>query len=110
MQISTRKENVVLIASISGRMDATSAPDCQQQLLDLVNQGDCVIVLDLKDLEYMSSAGLRCCLTVAKKAKSAGGGLSCCNLQSIVRTVFDISGFATLIPIFDSENDALHKE
>jgi anti-anti-sigma factor len=110
VQISTRKEKKALIASVSGRMDATSAPDCQQQLLDLVNQGQSVIVLDLKELEYMSSAGLRCCLAVAKKAKSAGGGLSCCNLQSIVRTVFDISGLTTLIPILDSGNDALHEE
>jgi anti-anti-sigma factor len=110
VEISTRKEKNTLIANVSGRMDATSAPDCQQQLVDLLNQGETVIVLDLKNLEYMSSAGLRCCLTVAKKAKSAGGGLSCCNLQSIVRTVFDISGFTTLIPVFDSVNDALHVE
>lgn len=110
MQISTRKEKNTLIASVSGRMDATSAADCQQQLMDLLNKGEAVILLDLENLEYMSSAGLRCCIAVAKKAKSAGGGLSCCNLQSIVRTVFDISGFTRLIPVFDSINDAVHIE
>jgi len=52
---------------------------------------------------------LRSILVVAKKAKAAGGNVSCCALQSMVKKVFDLAGFAAMIPVFDSVEDALNR-
>ena len=107
MQIQVKKDQNVLIVSVQGRMDTVSAPDYQKRMEDLLDQGETEILMDFGKLEYVSSAGLRSILVAAKKAKSLGGGVSCCSLQDMVRKVFDISGFTGMLRVFDSVEDAL---
>lgn len=107
MQINVRKDQDLLIVSVDGRMDTVTAPDFQQRMQELLNQGETRIIMDFGSLEYVSSAGLRSILFTAKKAKAAGGVVSCCALQTMVRKVFDVSGFTTMIPVFDSLEDAV---
>jgi anti-anti-sigma factor len=107
VQIDVKKDQKVLIVSVQGRMDTVSAPEFQKRMEDLLDQGETGIVMDFGNLEYVSSAGLRSILVAAKKAKSLGGGVSCCSLQDMVRKVFDVSGFTGLLPVFDSMEEAL---
>ena len=107
MQINVTKGQNVLIVSVEGRMDTVSAPEFQERMEDLLEQGETGILMDFGKLEYVSSAGLRSILVAAKKAKSLGGCVSCCSLQDMVRKVFDISGFTSMLPVFDSVDDAL---
>ncbi len=102
-----KKDENVLIVSVEGRMDTVSAPEFQKRMEDLLDQGETGILMDFGKLEYVSSAGLRSILVAAKKAKSLGGCVSCCALQDMVRKVFDISGFTSMLPVFDSVEDAL---
>jgi anti-anti-sigma factor len=107
VQINVTKGQNVLIVSVEGRMDTVSAPEFQERMEDLLDQGETGILMDFGKLEYVSSAGLRSILVAAKKAKSLGGMVSCCSLQDMVRKVFDISGFTAMLPVFDSVEDAL---
>ncbi len=107
MQINVRKDQDLLIVSVDGRMDTVSAPGFQQKMEELLNQGEKRIIMDFGSLEYVSSAGLRSILFAAKKAKAAGGAVACCALQTMVKKVFDVSGFTTMIPVFDSVEEAL---
>ncbi len=109
MQIQAKKDQNVLIVSVTGRMDTVSAPEFQKQMEDLLEQGETGIVMDFGKLEYVSSAGLRSILVAAKKAKSLGGQVSRCALQDMVRKVFDISGFTGMLPVFDSVEEALKR-
>jgi len=90
-------------------MDTVTAPEFDSEMEELLNQGVKRFVLDFGKLEYVSSAGLRSILVVAKKAKAAGGNVSCCALQSMVKKVFDLAGFAAMIPVFDSVEEALNR-
>jgi len=63
--------------------------------------------LNLKDLEYISSAGLWTLLTVTKRLREKQGRLLLASLKSVVREVFDISGFSSVIPIFESVDAAI---
>ncbi len=107
MQIKVRKADNVLIVSIDGRLDTVSAPEFQRKIEELLDQGEKDVLLDLGDLQYVSSAGLRSILVGAKKAKMLGGGLSCCGLQPLVRKIFEVSEFSRLVPVFDSLEEAL---
>ncbi len=101
MQINVRKDQNLLIVSVCGRMDTVTAPDFQEKMQEFLNQGEKKIIMDFCDLEYVSSAGLRCILFAAKKAKAAGGAVACCGLQTMVKKVFDVSGFTAMIPVFE---------
>jgi len=108
VKINLSKSADKAIVAVEGRLDTVSAPDFEHEVKHLISQGENRFVLDLSDLEYVSSAGLRCILVLAKEAKSQGGGISCCRLQGLVKQVFDVSGFSSMIPVFDSLEGALN--
>lgn len=107
MDIDVKKSGQALVVSVTGRIDTVSAPDFQQKIEEILAQGETRIVVDLEKLDYVSSAGLRSILIGAQKAKAVRGSLSCCALRGMVKKVFEISGFGTMLPIFDSVEDAL---
>ena len=83
MTIDKKKEGNRLVLAVSGRLDTMTAPELENVI---------------KDLEYISSAGLRVVLG-ARKAMGDKGSFSVRNLCSDVREIFDITGFSDIITI-----------
>ncbi len=110
MEIDVARIGQGVVVSVTGRMDTITAPVFQQRIEQLIDQGEKNVVVDLKGLEYVSSAGLRSILIGAKKTKAEGGRFSCCSLQAMVGKVFDVSGFRSIISVFDSREAALNKQ
>ncbi len=65
------------------------------------------MIINLSDLEYISSAGLRSILAIAKVLKAKGGKMIFACLKGTVKDVFKISGFGSIFQIYDSEEEAL---
>ncbi len=107
MQISVKTANEVKVLAFEGRLDSQTSPDAQQQLTRLIEEGETKILVNLEKLDYISSAGLRVLLVVAKQLKATDGELRICSLNEVVKEVFDISGFDMILPISASESDAL---
>lgn len=107
MEINKKKADGTLIVSVSGRLDAVSSPDFDQELGLLMDKGETSFVFDMNGLDYISSAGLRSFLKIAKKLKAKSGKIALGSLQDIVKQVFEVSGFNQIIPVFDSVDEAL---
>ncbi len=107
MQISVKTTKEVKVLAFEGRMDTQTSPDAQQQLTRLIEEGETKILVNLEKLDYISSAGLRVLLVVAKRLKTTDGELRICSLNEVVKEVFDISGFDMILPISASESEAL---
>ena len=107
MEITTRDANDVKVVQMDGELDTGASPDAQKQLDQLREQGVKKMLLDMSKLDFISSAGLRVLLTTAQELKADSGGLRVCNLNATVKEVFDISGFSTLLMVFDNEAKAL---
>ncbi len=107
MQISVKTANEVKVLAFEGSLDTQTSPDAQAQLTQLIDGGDKKILVNFEKLHYISSAGLRILLAAAKQLKAAEGELRICDLNEVVKEVFDISGFSTIFKIFESETDAL---
>jgi anti-anti-sigma factor len=107
MQISVKTTNEVKVLAFEGRLDTQTSPDAQQQLIQLIEAGSTKILVNLEKLDYISSAGLRILLLVAKKLKANAGELRICSLNAVVKEVFDISGFDMILPVSASESEAL---
>ena len=95
------------IVSVEGRLDTVTATDFENQVHQWIAQGESRFVFDFADLEYVSSAGLRTILALAKKVKAQGGEVTCCSLKGLVKQVFDVSGFSSIIPTFETVERAL---
>ena len=100
------QDNCVLVA-VKGRIDAVTAPEFDKQVGEWVDADTSDFIVDLSELDYISSAGLRSILGVAKRLRGNERELTLCSLKDTVREVFDISGFRSIIPIFDSVEAAL---
>ena len=99
MDLSVEKQNQTAIVAAGGRLDAAGAPELETRCKALILEGSSRLLLDLAKVEYVSSAGLRSLLVLAKAVKSAGGGLALCGLVPAVRDVMSISGFDNILPL-----------
>ena len=97
MKITEKMNGTELTVLLAGRLDTTTAPELEKELnakTDAVTE----LTLDLNDLEYISSAGLRVLLS-AHKAMSKKGGMKVVNVNELVREVFDVTGFSDILTI-----------
>ncbi len=108
MNISiTEKSPEIIVIAMEGRMDAGNAGEFDAAFGPVLEQGPKELIIDLDKLEYISSAGLRSVLTLIKGAKASGGRLKFCGMRPMVADVFKISGFNTMLSIYDSLEAAL---
>lgn len=107
MKITTRDAKDIKVVMFEGELDTLAAPEAKKELNKLRTQGVKKIILDLGRLEFISSSGLRVLLATAQDLNEANGELRVCNLNETVQEVFEISGFSTLLMVFDNENKAM---
>ncbi len=107
MKIENIKNDEIETVSISGRLDATTASEAEQTTIPIINDGGAKVIINLQNLEYISSAGLRILLLVAKNISAKNGKLCICSLTGNVKSVFEISGFLSVFAIENSEEDAI---
>lgn len=88
-----------MFATVSGRLDTPAAVKAQQEIAPLLENADKEIVLDCKDLQYISSSGLRLMLTLRKEAMTKGGKVIVENINDEIRKVFMMTGFFNLFVI-----------
>ena len=107
MEIEVKTEGEIHVVSMSGSLDTDTSPGADQRLTALFDQEAKHIVVDLSQVEYVSSAGLRVFLAASKKMRVVSGKLGLCGLNETVQEVFEISGFATILNVFDTLEQAL---
>ncbi len=107
MQCVSDKTAEATVIKVTGRLNAASAADFDRECDKWIDEAGAYLVLDFEELDYISSAGLRCILTVAKRLKANGGKLAMCGLQGMVEEVVNLSGFAAYIPILPTVQEAI---
>jgi len=95
------------LVAISGRMDATTAGEFDEQCEHWLSQDEIHILVDMGGVEYISSAGLRSILNAAKKLRARGGDICFFGLTGLVADVFQLSGFSTIFNVFETREQAL---
>jgi anti-anti-sigma factor len=107
MKIRKDKEGELLVLRPVGRLDSENSPSFEKAVEEAVGKGEKNIIVDMSEVNYMSSRGLRAFLTGAKCAQAAGGKLAACSSQEAVQKVFDMTGVATILGIFGSLEEAI---
>ena len=107
MEITEQKRGKVNIVGLRGRLDGTTCPVVEKRLLALAAQGEPRIAFDLSGLNYISSAGLRVLMLVAKQVHTGGGKLALAALRDNVHEIFKIAGFTQLFSVYQTLDEAL---
>ncbi len=101
MQLENQRRGSSLVVRVSGRLDAVSTPAFEAHCQQALAEGERALILDFGALEYISSAGLRGVLAVAKSLGAEGGEVTLANARGLVREVLDISGFLRMFRLVD---------
>lgn len=106
MNVATEQKGDFLVISPAGRLDTNTAAEFETTLMKLADKSS-NIVMDMAGLDFVSSAGLRVILLLAKKNRAARGKLRFAALQDAVEEVFTMSGFSSMFSFFPTVDEAL---
>lgn len=107
LEINNEIISDVLVIKLSGRLDGITSKIFTEKTNAPEQANAAHVVLDCKDLNYISSEGLRVMLMAAKKAKALGGALTLASVNSSVNEVMVISGFGALLGVHANTEDAI---
>jgi anti-anti-sigma factor len=107
MEISTKEMKRVSLLTVTGRIDSNTAPDLDKALQSLVNANRTQIIVDMKGVEYLSSAALRALVSATKAAKNGGGDVRIAQPSKRVKEVIELAGLAPVITMYEDLVDAV---
>ena len=110
MNVSSRRFANAVVLHVKGRLDQDSCEAFRGDLMKSVDgsaHDGGAVVLDLTELEYVSSAGLRCFMLASRQAKQQGGRILMASMQPMVAEIFAISHFDLMFQTFPSVREAL---
>lgn len=107
METSVEQRGGVVTVHIAGSVDGQTAEPLQQVFTHELEGGHHQLVADFSAVEYTSSAGLRVLLGTVKRARTGGGDLRLAGANPDVRKVLDLSGFAGILQLFGTVDDAI---
>jgi len=108
MEVSLKKSGDISIVEISGSIDSKTAPDLQQNILDIVADTN-KIILDLTKVSFVSSAGLRVLLMVYRQLKAKDGKVVLVGVSDEIKDVMFMTGFITFFAIEETVEVAITK-
>jgi anti-sigma B factor antagonist len=108
MDIQTKELRRVNLIEIGGRIDSNSAARLEEAFKAMTEAKRFRIVVDMQDLEYISSRGLRALIATLKETRRWNrGDLRLCNVPTRIQEVLDLAGLTPLFKIYDNAVDAV---
>lgn len=107
MQITTTNEAGASVIRVEGSMDAISVAEFDAEWKKVIEEGSTRVVVEMSGLEYISSAGLRGILMLAKTTKMKGVALAFAGMRDMVSDMFKLSGFLTILSVHSDVPSAL---
>ncbi len=108
MPIEAKEYKRVDLVTLSGRIDSNTAADLEAAFASITGDKRFRIVVDMQDLDYISSRGLRALISTLKETRRWNrGDLRLCNVPDRVAGVLDMAGLTPLFKTFDNTVDAV---
>jgi anti-sigma B factor antagonist len=106
---SVKSSGDINIIYLKGYLDAHTAPILENTFSGLIEKGDYSLVVNFKDLNYISSAGLGVFMAFIEKIRENKGDIKLSTMSDKVFNIFDLLGFPLLYEIFKTEDEAINK-
>jgi len=107
MDVTVERRGEIAVVSVTGNIDANTAPNLAAALADEIGKGGARIVADFSGVAYTSSAGLRAVLGALKEARQHGGDFRLAGVRPAVLRVLELSGFTSILKYFPDVEGAV---
>jgi anti-anti-sigma factor len=105
MEITQELKDGIASLSIKGRIDSTTASNLQSRLIELVRSGCRGMIVDFRQVAYISSAGFRALLIAAKEGEATRCVLTLCGVAGEVRRMFEMGAFDEVFTILGTREE-----
>lgn len=109
MGLSELQKGDVTILKIQGKLDSILSPEIEKKVCESLHSGHIKVLLDLREVTYVNSAGFRMLLSIKKQVKTLSGTLIVCNLQNELLEMMKICGLDHVLDIAPTEEEALRR-
>jgi len=109
MEIAEQQAGEITVVEVKGRIDSNTAKVFGERLTGLIRDGRSRVVVDFRQIMYISSAGFRALLIAGKLADETNGTLALCSLSGEVQRLFDLGAFTDLFVIYPSRDESIAK-
>ena len=107
MRLMEEMTDDVTVLEAYGRLDSTTAKEFGDRLTELVQAGRNAIVVDLKDIAYISSAGFRALLIANRATAAKQGKFALCGVTGEVKRLFEIGSLTEMFLICQTRSDGI---
>lgn len=108
MDLQNKRVDGGIIIYLAGRLDVHLSADIEKEINKLIKQNpNANLIMNLEDVEYMSSSGLRIFVSTMRILKDNDKTLKLCNINSAVKKIFEVVELMDMFDIHDSEDDAV---
>jgi len=108
MEFKTKKVDNNVVIYLSGRLDVHLSADTEKTINELIkSESTSNFVLNLNDVEYMSSSGLRIFVSTMRVLKESKRKLALCSMNNAVKKIFEVVELTDMFDIFSSEEEAI---
>jgi anti-sigma B factor antagonist/stage II sporulation protein AA (anti-sigma F factor antagonist) len=110
MDCNETKFGSAVVLKVTGRVDLSNADAFKDKLTAALDNAGSGLVVDMGQVDYISSAGLRSLMIVFKASKAAGKQFAITSLQPLLMEIFTISRFHLVFPLFETARAAIEKQ
>lgn len=107
MEITQEQIGTITVVALKGRLDAGTSKGVEDALLKLIDEGAHRMTVDMAQLDYISSVGLRVLILAAKRVKPLAGTIVVCALQPTIKQVFEVAGFTSIFKVYATRDEAV---
>ena len=107
MEVTSKSSDNAIVIYVDGDLTTNSSPEVEAEINEILEEATNNVVINVEKVNFIASTGLRVILVLGKRLDGEGFKLSVCSMNSSTKSVFEMSGFTKLFPIFDTEEEAL---
>ena len=106
-RVDVRNENRTALVVVSGELDVASGPMLEQELAKAEASDPQLLILDLRDLEFIDSTGLSILIKAHQQAEASGRRFAVVRGRSQVQRLLGLTGLEERLPMVDSPEELL---
>ncbi|HNW27334.1 MAG TPA: STAS domain-containing protein [Spirochaetota bacterium] len=108
MNLNIKRVDKVVVVYLPGRLDVHLSAEIEKEINKIIqNEPDMHLLMNLQNVEYMSSSGLRIFVSTMRILKEQKRMLKLCNMNNAVKKIFEVVELMDMFDIYDSEEEAL---
>jgi anti-anti-sigma factor len=108
MNLNVKRIGNVVVVYLAGRLDVHLSAEIEKEINKIIqNESEMHLLMNLSDVEYMSSSGLRIFVSTMRILKEQKRQLKLCNMNNAVKKIFEVVELMDMFDIYDTEEEAL---